>query len=624
MSSAAARADTRLARLAAWLALVFAVAWGAGVRIHTTLSDPGFDAADARGLLRSDPALLAYLTQEIGAAAAEGRLLPEDFGADPRLQHPFVTDVPSEFPVGQEFLVAWVDQLQRRILAEPAALHVVALVVLSVVSALFVVGVFVGVQALSGSRAWAAVAVFLALLTPANYRTIGFLWVGEDIALPFFACHLGWLARAVARDRRRDWLASGLFAALALSTWHASSFVLGLELGAWLLHALASGRSPFERGRSWLVLVAPGLAGLAVPVLRATGLLVAPLAALTLALAAPALVRRVRPIGAGPARVLVLAVLAAGLVAATALAPDTYAHVHEVVWAKVRFLGRFPDDPSALSFDARLLWQGPFETLPSAGHVAWCGWPLALSLVVAACAHLCARAEPGPRFLLTLVLVALAASWMFARLVVLVGLLVPPFVTLVLARASRPKLAACLAAGLILLQAGSFVRFVGEHRIDWYLPPRARDELVRLIERVDQIVPAGEPIAADFVNSTALLAHTRRPIVLQPKYETDRSRRAAEAFWTTLYQGTSADLRALLVHRFRCRYLLVDRYVLWDVSRGLGGIARREEAPRPGTAAAELLAQDEDVLRGIQGFELLYRSPAGIAGADYRLFRLLE
>lgn len=608
-------------RLVAFVGLAFAVLWGAWIRVDTALSDPNFDARDARGMLRSDPALLYYLTGEIGRGLGEGRLTPRDFRADPRIQHPFVTDVPAEFPVGQEFLVAAVWRLLGAESAPP--LHVVALGVMAALAALFLVGVFLVVRALTESDLWAALAVGLALVTPANYRTIGFLLVGEDLALPLFLLHLGWLARATRTGRARDYLASGVFAAGALGTWHASSFVVTLELGVLACAALVEGRSPFEARRSWLVLVAPGVAGLLVPVLRASGLLFSPAAALALALLVPALVRRRCELSPARARSLLAAVLLFAWLGLGAFAPSSYAHVHQVVWAKLRFLGRFPDDPSTIPFDARLLWQGPFETLPLAGLLAWSGWPLALLFGVALCTTLRWRAGRGVELLLFgLALCALPVAWMFARLSVLVGLLAPPCAALAFARWPRRGLALGLFGVLTLAQAGRFASFVREHRIDWYLPAQARAELTRLVEYVRAHVPPEEPIAGDFVNSTALLAHTRNPIVLQPKYETDRSRRQAEAFLTTFFQRSTEELAELLRERFQCRYLLVDRHVLWDLSRATAGLLASEREPRPGTAAAAFLSSAEDVLAAIPGFELLYRSPAGIPGADYRLFRL--
>ena len=213
---------------------------------------------------------------------------------------------------------------------------------------------------------------------------------------------------------------------------------------------------------------------------------------------------------------------------------------------------------------------------------------------------------------------------MFARLAVLVGLFAPTAAALVFARQPRKLLAFAGFGALTLAQAGVFAGFVREHRIEWYLPGPARSELVHLVEWVRANVPSDEPIAGDFVNSTALLAHTRNPIVLQPKYETDRSRREIEAFLTTFFQGTSAELAELLRANFRCHYLLVDRFVLWELSRATAGLRADERAPRPGTAAAAFLAPADEDLRAIPGFELLYRGERDVAGADYRLFRLTE
>jgi hypothetical protein len=606
-------------RLIALVGLALAVVWGAWIRVDTTLSDPYFDARDARGLLRSDPALLAYLTQEIEAAYAAGRATPPDFRADPRIQHPFVTDVPEEFPVAQEFLVAGA----HRFVAPDTPLHVVALWVSSFVAALFVLGTFLAVRAFTRSDGWAALGALLALLTPACYRTIGFLWVGEDLALTLFALHGGWLARAARTRSAPDFLLAGGFAAGALATWHASSFVLTLELGVLVLALLVRGKSPLETPRAWLVLVPPALAGLAVPVLRASGLLVSPAAALALALLVPALVARRGALAPGRVRLMALGALLAGLLASAALAPGSYAHVHEVVLAKLRFLGRFPADPTELSFDARLLWQGPFETLAPADVVRWCGWPLAL-LAAAALAVLVRRRAAGEASAAELVLAALAlatlpAAWMFARLAVLAGLFLPVVGVVALAHLRARGLTLVLA--LLLAQAGVFAAFVRGHSLDWYLPPPARAELVRLIAWVEQNVAEDEPILGDFVNSTALLAHARRPIVLQPKYETDRSRRQAEAFLTTFFHGTPAELAELMRARFRSPFLLVDGYVLGSLSRATAGL-RADEPLAPGSAAAALLAEDDATLEGVPELELLYRSAPGIEGADYRVFRL--
>ena len=604
-------------KLAAFVFLFLACAWGLWIRVDTTLSDPNFDLCEPRGLLRSDPALLDYLSARIHAA---GGRLPADFAAETRLQHPYVTDVPSEFPLGLEFLVAW---MQAR-MGDVVPLHVTALCVSSLCAALFVLGIYGLVRELTASSAWATLATLVALFTPANYRTLGFLFVGEDLALPLFLFHLAWLASAVRSGRARDYLASGCLAGAAAATWHAASFVLTLELLAWTTWAVLRGTSPLRAPKTAWVLVAPALAGLCVPVLRASGWLVSPGAALALALFLAGGCERRGWLP--PARLRAAVVLGSvGLVALFGvLAPTTYAHVHAVVWSKLRFLGRFPSDPSELPFDARLLWQGPFETLPLAGLVAWCGWPLAVLFggALVSLGRRGASRGTGP-FLCASTLLAASAGWMFARLAVLAGFLAPVAGVVVFARWPRRAWAYGCAGLLTVLQASTFAHFIAEHRIEWYLPASARAEFVALIEAVEQRVPRDEPILGDFVNSPALLAHLGNPIVLQPKYETDRSRRQAEAFLTAFFRGTSAELAALMRSRFRARYLLVDGYVLGQLSRATAGL-RPGEPLRADSAAAALLSDADEALRAIPGFELLYRGRSGVPFADFRLFVLAD
>ena len=45
-----------------------------------------------------------------------------------------------------------------------------------------------------------------------------------------------------------------------------------------------------------------------------------------------------------------------------------------------------------------------------------------------------------------------------------------------------------------------------------------------MVEAVELLVPEGEAVASDFMNSTAILAHTSRPILLQPAIEVDSGR----------------------------------------------------------------------------------------------------
>ena len=130
-----------------------------------------------------------------------------------------------------------------------------------------------------------------------------------------------------------------------------------------------------------------------------------------------------------------------------------------------------------------------------------------------------------------------------------------------------------------------------------------------------------------FMNSPAILTHTRRPTLLQPKYELDSSRRAAESFLTGFFHSDAAVFRRALRDEHECRYLLIDRFTLGFLSSYTAGL-RAGEAPAPETAAASLLSQDDDTLESLPGYDLLWRSPDTILQRDgspydlYRLYRL--
>jgi hypothetical protein len=326
---------------------------------------------------------------------------------------------------------------------------------------------------------------------------------------------------------------------------------------------------------------------------------------------------------AGRPAVLLLWAVSFAVVAFALSGASAYAHVYEVLWAKVVHLGVKPVDPNAISFDARLLWQGPFETLAPGDLLAYLGWgaaALLLALVVAARRRAELLSFEG--FLLGLTLLSLPLAWLIGRTFILCGLCVPAAAAVWLAMDERRRIALGVMVGVLALQALSFTSFVRDHSQSWYLPRGRQTEIAELVEWVGANVPAGEAIAGDFVNSTALLAHTGNPIVLQPKYETDRSRRQAQLFLETFFAGTPDDFARLVREHFECRYVLVDRYTLGYLSPYTAG---HVGAPTPGTAAAVFLSQEDDALRGVPGFELLYRSPASIRqinGAPYDFFRL--
>jgi hypothetical protein len=594
----------RQARSLTALLLVLLVVIGTWVRVRATLSDPGFAGAPPEGLLRSDPALLAYFTQRI----AESGGLPADFGAEPRIEHPNRLDVPALFPIGPEFLVAalW------KLMGPGTPLHMACLYASSFAASLLVLGVYVLARELTGRRGLGLAAALFAALLPANYRTLGFLFVGEDWSMPLFVLHLGLAARAVRSPGRTSALLAALPLAGALATWHAASFFFALEmlaLGVWFW---TRGRNPFSNAGAWTALGVLLLAGSTIPVLRHTRFALSLPMVIAFGLALAAFLR-----GRWIQRGALL-----GTCALSLLGSGEYSHVFGLVGHKLANFGALPEDPAALPPEVRLMWQGPFATLDPWRAVVLLGLSTA---GFAWAARRLRRREGDDRLgvLCWLALGSLPLAWLVERTLVLPALLAP-----VLCAAACTRWRPSWIGAALLAQALLFAAHLSSYVIPWYRPPIRQQELAALVRALPGVVPENEAVATDFVNGTAILLQTRRPILYQPKWESKQSRERIERFLELFFHSTPAELSRVLRVEYHCRYLLVDRAQLGLGCRYAAGIAAGREPP-PGSPAALLCSTDAARLASVPGYKLVWRSPATLKTSNgepsdfYRLFELV-
>ena len=627
MDQPAARPARRHAWALVALALAVLVAAGTWTRIGIARADPNFRTAPPQGRLRSDPALLYYFVERIQESGG----VPADLCADPRIEHPDSTDIPALFPIGPEFLIAGA----RQLFWSRTALPEFCLYASSLCASLFVVGVYLLARALGAGRGLGLAAALFAALLPANYRTVGFLLVGEDYSLPLFALHVGLAARAAREPTKARVLAAAAAGLLSLATWHAASFFLAIEAAAIFLGFWWRGWNPFCHPNAVLGLGLLVAGGLAVPVLRHTCFVLSLPMQLFGGLTLAAVVlrrggsRRSARIGALAGTLLLLgASLLVSRQTAGGLAG--YSHVFGLLWHKLIHLGALPEDPGVLPFEVRLMWQGPFATLAPASICAWLGVG---TLALAMGAREVWRARRGAGVDAVTCVVCLGAclslplAWLIERTLVLPGLLAAPLGAAWLARLAGPRRSG-LAAGFVLLQAVLFVGQQHGRTLGWYHPAVRQEELARLVDAVPRLLPDGAAVAADFVNGPALLAQTGHPILFQPKWEARRSRERIERFLAEFFRGTPASLSRMLREEFDCRYLLVDRAQLVLGCRYAAGV-RPGEPLGAGTPAALFASESATELTGVPGYRLLYRSPADLRQVNgrpsdlYRLYELL-
>ncbi len=633
---ASERGAGRAARWCARLLLLIAIAGSAQVRIRVARADPGFDANEPRRVLWSDPALLYYFTERI---SENGGTAPAELRADPNFQWPDQVDALAFETVGQEYVAAW----WHRLFGGGQPLHVSCLDSMAWSASLTAVGVYLLAAELCGSALWGGLAALLFALLPSSYRTIGIMLLREDFALPWFALHLGLLAWAARKRTPASYVCCGLALLAALATWHAMGFVVAMKAAILVAWFLRTGRNPLAARGAWLVPAVVAVGSLLVPVLRAkTALLSLPMQAAAGLLLAAAVMRRA---GAKPwhGRVAALLGIAATAGAAIAVAhlvgggQGDYSHVVRLLLAKLRFGGALPADPRLLDFEARLLWQGPFETATVGALITGFGLallPCAWMVVSQLPAWARGRGDEPRALLAGFTALAFFAAWLVARTEVVAGVAAP--VAMVAVAASLPPrwLKALAAAVLLLVGSLHLAWYFERFRIDWYSTWQAQPDgtvkwsphprqvtLPRLLAWVDAELPAGAPIVADMVTSTALLAHTRHPIALQPKYESIESRRRIEQLLTALYHGTPADV-ATLMEKWRCRYFVVDVKSLGPGSLYLAGLKEDgSERPGPDSAAARFLDRRASE---VAGFKLLWRSAPDPARDLYRVYERVD
>lgn len=594
----------RRERIAAITGVLLLVVFGSAVRIHGAFSDPRFDAARPERLLKSDPALLYYMLERVIDA---GGGVPADFRADPRVEHPGRVDLAVLDSTGMEFPLAWL----YRVFGAGSSLVAFCTVVMAIVASLSAVGVYLIARELGGRVVDGLFAGALFALSPASYRTMGFVLMREDASLPLFVLHLGLLARAARVRTPASFALAGLAALAAAATWHAMGFALALEVAVLFAWFLRTGRSPLAARHAWLTPAVVALGSFAIPLLAARWFVVSLPMQLVAALAVGALLaRRDAPrwqaVAAGVAALLLLQAGTQWMAHLGAGGASDYAHVTGLLWAKVVHGGVLPDDPRVLPFDVRMMWQGPFESAALRELIAGftvCAVLLPVAALRATPIWWRGRGDAGFAWLVALGVLGCVGAIAIRRLLVIPALVLPAVCALLVPPGRERK---TWLAGLVAAQAIAFAAILPHRDVPWYQPLQ-QEEIAAVIDWIRAKLPADGAIAADNMTSPAVLALTGHAIVVQPKYETEASRRRNERLLTTLHQGSVGDLSALL-REWNVRWLLVDRQTLWSL-RYMAGLPMALSEPVPGTAAARFLSQDPSRFDGIAGFPLLYRSP---------------
>ncbi|MFH0952969.1 MAG: hypothetical protein V1873_01425 [Verrucomicrobiota bacterium] len=380
----------------------------------------------------------------------------------------------------------------------------------------------------------------------------------ENFALPLLIGHLAFGALSDTAPRASvRWLAavtSAVLLGLALATWDLVQFYILLWMVVSLVRLLRGTLADdgWERTRwlmSWLAVVAVGWFN---PYFRSHAFLLSPPMLLSYGLLAAAVVRGVvargslAPSWGRPGALLGIALLPVvlGWVLPTSF-HDSYGHFSELLWAKIRFLNRKPDDPARLTFDQRIMW------VPALHSANWALtrmlFPAMLWLNLAAVLVLLHRPNDrtGSRItqLLFFFLASLAAFVLLVRFHVFLAIFSAGVLGAWAAGAAvrrgwlRWVVLTILLAGMGAEAAHTLTRPERWGRTQVYY-----DELDDLVRWLGTHVVA-EPVLANFGVSASILAYGKCPIILHPKFESREMRQRVRGYGEALFKGTEADLR---------------------------------------------------------------------------------
>jgi tetratricopeptide (TPR) repeat protein len=574
-------------------------------------TNPSFTSPDDTGVFWSESAFHYRYARMI----ASGEPVP---ALDVAAEWPRGVAPHSEFTMGMEYAAGLSYRALAPLFGGPP-FHVFLAGFISFWSSLSIAAAFVAARALWRSDAAGLVALAAYALAPAAASRTIWNFVREDFSLPllFFSFGLfvtawrmgesaelsedGRRASRASLTSRRMWCSAGaaIMLALGLSTWHLARFYLLAFAGFVSVTIAITARTRSEvrtaheeRGLDphplRLPLTAMTLAllafGLVVPVLRAKRLFLSPGFLVLAGVAAALLLARGEGARARPRALRWrLAIACAVAIAISRLAPGAegeYAHVTGLVAAKLSFLGQKPDDPAALSDDARVFWVGPFNapnvatTLLSFSTILlWA--PLGIASAALAAAR--RRLDP-PLFLSLLLVIFFAASFlMIERLVVFLVFFAALLVPAIALAVPPPRRRAVFALlGILALYEAYYLReFASPNPWRRWVEARfgsgpveavaSQGENARLVAWIRLRLPSDAAILSWFPTGPMILTDTGRPIVLHSMFESSSLRAKERRMRDALFADETA-LRALC-DDFEADYFLYQANLILDTTK---------------------------------------------------------
>ncbi len=473
---------------------------------------------------------------------AKGEEIPE---RDYTTQYPEGLSVRNELSLGWEFIAG---SLYKLFFSKKTPFHSFARYFTPFFFCISVVPLFLIIRHLSGNDFGAFIGtLFYAVSLPAIVRATGQEISRENYCLPLLFFHVYFLAKYMRDTKISSSILAGVFLLVALAFWEgAQVYFYGLVIFMVLQFLFSNEFSRLLKGFTVITMFAC-LSALLIPYLRSHFFITSyPMLASFSLVGTAFLFKKKRRTVAVLGFVLLL--LALFLVIPTSQYNNTYSHMQNLLWYKLRFLNQKPYDPNLLPYDVRILWV-PALTSPQGREILYHFSTLLLlgsfSIIPVVFRSLIPPApfnKGGKRgikldeeFLFVNLLFFFLLYLMFKRMEVFLIFFICVFIgkwsNTMMKHSRKVAIPACFAICLCVFFEGS--RIIRD--IDHFGRPVDYAAIKDLLSWTVKNTGEESLILSHFNLSPVISLYTGRKIVLNPKFESPRMRQKVEQFLHALF-----------------------------------------------------------------------------------------
>ena len=398
----------------------------------------------------------------------------------------------------------------------------------------------------------------------------------ENFTLPLLFCSFACLVSCMRNDRWPVATAGAVSLVIALASWHVSQFFFPILVTGLAILALLHGPQSLPRTALFIYVGAATAAAVALPVLRTKYYVVSVPMMMSYALLVVAWLPRRANLGRWKTVAVTLGLLcvSGSIGFLIQVLSGTHSHVFAVIWAKLRFLGSLPEDPSMLTFEAKSMWSSSFlsPTLfelfmmyTTTGALAMIG------LAVVGWQIYQGRRTEMTTWLIFWVLVTAGLAMMFVRLSVFAI-----FFLALLAGYSWPRRRGWPQYVVALALIGCFVfegaKYYGPGilpawRMVAYRPPQK--DLVDVVNQLRTHAAPDDPVVASFELGPSIAAYANRPVLLHSKFESPALREKVNEVYSAFFENEETFYD--LCTRYGAKWVVYQRN--WGIGLGPGSIA---------------------------------------------------